>query len=210
VLVNVPASSLGQDGMALLQAATRDLGIGLVVIGGSESYGPGGYAGTPLETALPVQILLPKNTLKPPVAVMLVLESSENDVSDRVVRGAAEAVIDQLTPKDLVGVTNAFNGNVAVPLTALTDKAKVKAQIDAMLLGDPPSYVPDLNAADAQLAKTSAALKHIIMLGDGDATYGDYQTAVQAIHGHGVTGASTGAPASPTCRRSFSRKRRKR
>ncbi|MEA2668740.1 MAG: hypothetical protein QOJ33_1674, partial [Chloroflexota bacterium] len=105
VLVNVPASSLGQDGMALLQAATRDLGIGLVVIGGSESYGPGGYAGTPLETALPVQILLPKNTLKPPVAVMLVLESSESDQGDRVVRGAAEAVIDQLTPKDLVGVT---------------------------------------------------------------------------------------------------------
>jgi hypothetical protein len=41
--------------MALLQAVTRDLGIGLVVIGGSDSYGPGGYAGTTLETALPVQ-----------------------------------------------------------------------------------------------------------------------------------------------------------
>jgi uncharacterized membrane protein len=187
VLVNVPASSLGQDGMALLQAATRDLGIGLVVIGGSESYGPGGYAGTPLETALPVQILLPKNTLKPPVAVMLVLESSESDQGDRVVRGAAEAVIDQLTPKDLVGVTNGMNGNIVFPLTALTDKAKIKQQIEAMFLGDPPSYVPDLNAADTQLAKVSVALKHIIMLGDGDATFGNYQTVVQGIHGDGIT-----------------------
>src|SRR4029077_4922229 len=43
VLVNIPASSLGADGMALLQASVRDLGTGLVVIGGADSYGPGGY-----------------------------------------------------------------------------------------------------------------------------------------------------------------------
>ena len=48
VLVNIPAASLGADGMNLLQASVRDLGTGLVVIGGTESYGPGGYAGTPL------------------------------------------------------------------------------------------------------------------------------------------------------------------
>ena len=56
MLVNIPASSLGTDGMALLQASVRDLGTGLVVIGGADSYGPGGYAGTTLETTLPVQI----------------------------------------------------------------------------------------------------------------------------------------------------------
>ena len=187
VLVNVPASSLGQDGMSLLQAATRDLGIGLVVIGGSDSYGPGGYAGTPLETALPVQILLPKNNQKPPVAVMLVLESSESGSGDRVVRGAAEAVIDQLTPRDKVGVTNGLNGTLVFPLTTLTDKAKVKQQIEAMNLGDPPSYIPDLNVAGTQLSNTTATLKHIILLGDGDATFGDYQTTIETIHAHGIT-----------------------
>jgi len=201
VRVNVPASSLGVEGMALLQAATRDLGIGLVVIGGTDSYGPGGYAGTPLETALPVQILLPKNTLKPPVAVMLVLESSESLQNDQVVRGAADAVIDQLTPRDKVGVTNGTNGTVVFPLTTLTDKAKVKQQIDAMQLGDPPSYIPDLNAADAQLSNTTAALKHIILLGDGDATLGDYQGVIERIHSHGITvstvaiGSDRGGPA---------------
>jgi uncharacterized membrane protein len=186
VLVNVPASSLGQDGMALLQATTRDLGTGLVVIGGSDSYGPGGYAGTPLETALPVQILLPQNTQKPPVAVMLILESSEGQQGDQVIRGAAEAVIDQLTPRDFVGVTNG-TGTIVVPLAALTDKAKVKSQIEAMGLGDPQSYEPDLNAADQQLVKSTASLKHIIMLGDGDPPFAARQSVVEAIHGHGIT-----------------------
>ncbi|HSS93898.1 MAG TPA: VWA domain-containing protein [Candidatus Dormibacteraeota bacterium] len=187
VLVNVPASSLGQDEMMLLQAVTRDLGIGLVVIGGSDSFGPGGYAGSPLETALPVQMLLPQNVQKPPVAVMLVLESSEGMQGDQVIRGAAEAVVDQLTAQDKVGVTNGTMGRIVVPLAPLTDKAKVKQQIEAMSLGDPPTYEPDLRAADEQLVKTSASLKHIIMLGDGDAPAAAGQSTVETIHGHGIT-----------------------
>ena len=186
VLVNVPASSLGADAMALLQATTRELGTGLVVIGGSDSYGPGGYAGTTLETALPVQMLLPQNMQKPPVAVMLVLESSESQQGDQIVRGAAEAVIDQLTPRDSVGVTNGSMGTVVIPLGLLSDKAKIKKQIESMQLGDPPTYSPDLVSADEQLAKTAASLKHIIMLGDGDAQAA-YQSVVETIHAHGIT-----------------------
>jgi uncharacterized membrane protein len=187
VLVNIPAASLGTDGMALLQAATRDLGTGLVVIGGTESYGPGGYAGTALETTLPVQIELPQNMQKPPVAVMLVLETTESTQGDRVLRGAADAVIDQLTPRDYVGVTNGTGGNVVVPLTQLTDKASVKATISSMSLGDPPGYGVDLNAAAVQLNKVKASLKHIILLGDGDATMDNYALIVPAIHDKGIT-----------------------
>jgi uncharacterized membrane protein len=187
VLVNIQAASLGNDGMALLQAATRDLGTGLVVIGGSDSYGPGGYAGTALEATLPVQIELPQNMQKPPVAVMLVLETTESTGGDQVVRGAADAVIDQLTPRDFVGVTNGMGGNIVVPLTQLTDKAKLKATIAAMSMGDPPGYGADLNAASQQLVKSKAGLKHIILLGDGDATSDAYQPIVTAIHDKGIT-----------------------
>ncbi len=187
VLVNIPASSLGADGMALLQAATRDLGTGLVVIGGSDSYGPGGYAGTPLETTLPVQIELPQDIKKPPVAVMLVLETTESAQGDQVLRGAAEAVVDQLTSRDMVGITNGTGGTPLIPLSPLTDKAKIKAAINSMGLGDPGSYLPDINSASQELKTAKASIKHIIVLGDGDATQGDYQSAITAIHRQGIT-----------------------
>jgi hypothetical protein len=187
VLLNVPAASLGVDGMALLQAATRDLGMGLVVIGGTESYGPGGYAGTSLEATLPVQIELPQNMQKPPVAVMLVLETTESSEGDQVLRGAANALIDQLTPRDFVGVTNGTGGHIVVPLTQLIDKAKMKADIAGMNLGDPPGYGADLNAAAAQLDKSKASLKHIILLGDGDATSDNYQPIVESLYKKGIT-----------------------
>ncbi|MDQ6710425.1 MAG: VWA domain-containing protein [Candidatus Dormibacteraeota bacterium] len=196
VLVNLPAASLGADGMALLQASVRDLGMGLVVIGGTESYGPGGYAGTPLETALPVQIELPQDMQKPPVAVMLVLESSESGAGDQVLRGAADAVIDQLTPRDSVGVTNGAMGNVVVPLGPLSDKTKVKSQIDAMGLGDPPTYVPDLNAADQALSKISASIKHVILLADGDAP-DNYEAVIARLHSHGITVSTVAIGANP-------------
>jgi uncharacterized membrane protein len=197
VLVNVPASSLGLDEMALLQAITRDLGLGLVVVGGTDSYGPGGYAGTSLETALPVQMLLPQNTQKPPVAVMLVLESSEGQQGDQIIRGAAESVVDQLTPRDSVGVTNGTGGTVVVPLGPLTDKAAVKKKIDSMMLGDPQSYQPDLAAADDQLGKSTASLKHIIMLGDGDPFLRTPQSEIEAIHAKGITISTVAVGADP-------------
>ena len=197
VLVNVPASSIGLDEMGLLQAVTRDLGLGLVVVGGSDSYGPGGYAGTSLETALPVQMLLPQNTQKPPVAVMLVLESSEGQQGDQIIRGAAESVVDQLTPRDSVGVTNGTGGTVVVPLGPLTDKAAVKKKIDSMMLGDPQSYQPDLAAANDQLGKSAASLKHIIMLGDGDPFLRTPQSVIEAIHANGITISTVAVGADP-------------
>jgi uncharacterized membrane protein len=186
VLVNIPAASLGNDGMALLQASVRDLGMGLVVIGGSDSYGPGGYAGTPLETALPVQIQLPQDIQKPPVAVVMVLESTESPQGDQVLRGAAQSVVDQLTPRDLVGVSNGFGGTFVVQLAPLSNKSAVKNQINGMSLSDPMSYAPDLAAAEQALIQQKAAIKHVILLGDGDAQ-DNYQPLITRMHNEGIT-----------------------
>ena len=54
VLVDVPAARLGAETMAALQVYVRDVGHGLVMIGGQDSYGAGGYAKTPIEATLPV------------------------------------------------------------------------------------------------------------------------------------------------------------
>ena len=56
-----------------------------------------------------------------------------------------------------------------------------------MALGDPPDYSPDLKVANEQLSKTTASLKHIIMLGDGDTPFQVPQSTVEAMHAHGIT-----------------------
>ena len=59
VLDNVAASQLTHAKMESIEKYVRDLGGGLLVIGGSQSYGAGGYYRTPLERVLPVDMRPP-------------------------------------------------------------------------------------------------------------------------------------------------------
>ena len=49
IMANVPATALSNRRMEILDTYVRDLGGGLVFIGGPNSYAPGGYYQTPLE-----------------------------------------------------------------------------------------------------------------------------------------------------------------
>jgi uncharacterized membrane protein len=165
-VVDATAQSLSDPGMTAIADSVRTLGRGLVAVGGPQSYGPGGWRNTPLEQALPVLAETPKR--RPPVAVVLVMESMESPGADQVALGAAQSVIDQLGPQDEVGVTDGNSGFV-VNLHAVTDRKAIDDKIRTSVLGDPPSYTPFIRMAGDALKKSKAPLKHIVVLGDGDA-----------------------------------------
>ncbi len=168
-LVNVSAAQLGYQRMEALATATRDLGVGLAAFGGTNTYGPGGLAGTPLEQALPIEMKVANPQAKPPVAVMLVLESVESPAGDLVLRSAARQLVANLSPQDLVGVANGETG-VIVPLQPVGNGQKVERDImDIPSFGDPPSYVPYIQDAADALAGHPRNSKYIVVLGDGDA-----------------------------------------
>src|SRR6202035_2705165 len=100
--------------MLIIQAYVRDLGRGLVVSGGENSYGVGGYANTPLEQTLPVSMQIPQHKDTPSIAVVLIIESLESDVGVNISKEAAKGVINLLTPNDQVGVSSAY-GTLVVP-----------------------------------------------------------------------------------------------
>ena len=76
VLDNVPAFQLSYAKMENIEKYVRDLGGGLLVIGGSQSYGAGGYYRTPLERILPVDMRPPARLDLPHVALLFVLDKS--------------------------------------------------------------------------------------------------------------------------------------
>lgn len=76
VLVDVDARSLSTDQVESLTAATRDLGRGLVVVGGDRSYALGGYLGSELEKLLPVTSDVKDPKRRPSVAQVLAIDSS--------------------------------------------------------------------------------------------------------------------------------------
>ena len=168
VLADVPALGLGTTRMLVLQAFVRDLGRGLVVSGGENSYGVGGYAGTPLEQTLPLKMEIPQHKDTPTIAVVLIIESLESDLEVNISKEAAKGVVNLLTPRDQVGISDA-SGQLVIPMQHVTNRASINHAIDAMNPDDPPSYLPDLVNAESVLLHNNAKIKHVILLGDGDA-----------------------------------------
>ena len=74
ILNNVSADDLSITRMELIENYVRDLGKGLVVIGGDRAFGMGGYHGTPLERVLPVEMTPQKR--KESLALMFVFDTS--------------------------------------------------------------------------------------------------------------------------------------
>jgi uncharacterized membrane protein len=192
-LVDVPAPALGAERMQAIQAGVRDLGMGLSAFGGPDTFGPGGFAATPLEAALPIDMQISEQLQKPPIAVVLALESMESPQSDAIMKGAVRAVVDQLSARDYVGVTNAMTPGMAIPLQRVTDKKKIQDAIEGLQFGDPPSYAPWLTAAADALAAQSGTSKHMIVVGDGD-TQDEYTALVTRIVARGITVSAIGIP----------------
>ena len=174
-LSNVAAGDLGPDLMRLLESAVRDFGVGLVCVGGDQTYAAGGYRGTPLESTLPVDMELNSKKVMPGGAVVLIMHGMEFNNGNKVAQQCAMGVLDALGPQDEMGVV-LWDGNNhwLFPLDKVGDKKEMGRKIAGMNQGDLPTFQEVMEMAYKGDAKTpglkqaKASLKHIIVFSDGD------------------------------------------
>jgi uncharacterized membrane protein len=166
---NLSAGDMGLDRQKLLESAVRDFGIGLVCVGGDQTYAAGGYRGTPLEETLPVSMELDSKKVLPSGAVVLVMHGMEFANGNEVARMCAQGVLAALGPTDEMGVV-LWDGNERwlFDLQKVQNKKKLAAQIAGMNQGDLGSFQGVLQQAYDALKKSTANLKHIIVFSDGD------------------------------------------
>ena len=166
---NLAAGDLGLDRQKLLESAVRDFGIGLVCVGGDQTYAAGGYRGTPLEETLPVSMELDSKKVLPSGAVVLVMHGMEFANGNEVARMCAQGVLAALGPTDEMGVV-LWDGTERwlFDLQKVENKKKLAAQIAGMNQGDLGSFQGVLEMAHTALQKSTDNLKHIIVFSDGD------------------------------------------
>ena len=166
---NLAAGDIGRDTMKLLESAVRDFGVGLVCIGGDQTYAAGAYRGTPLETLLPVHMELDSKKVLPKGAVALVMHGMEFMNGNQVARDCAIGVLDALGPTDEMGVV-LWDGtdHWLFPLTPVGDKKALGKLVAGMNQGDLPSFQNVMSLAHQGLKTSGANLKHMILFSDGD------------------------------------------
>ena len=198
ILVNVPASSLTKTTMDNLQIVVRDLGKGLVVVGGDESYAAGGYFRTPLEAMLPVDLHLPSKLNIPSVGMVLVIDrsgsmqmahtGSTGVAKIELAKEAASQAVSQLSDRDYAGVITFDSGaDWVVPLQPLGDPASFKSKIGSVSAGGGTNIYAGLSPAVDALITSKAKSKHIVLLTDGDSEGGDYDGLLRKMADNNIT-----------------------
>jgi von Willebrand factor type A domain len=201
ILDNTPAFRLPHDFLAGLDFYVRSQGGGLLMIGGKNSFGAGGYFESAVDDLLPVSMESRSERRKLAVAMSIVLDRSGSMAAsvagnlqkmDLANEGAARS-IELLGPMDAVSVFAVdTEAHVVVPLTTL--EANRQPLINAVRRIDSGGggiYVPTgLRAAHEQLLKATVGQRHVLLFADAnDATeeLGDYPTLIKAMVKDGIT-----------------------
>lgn len=171
VLANIPAYELGTERMKLLHGVVKNLGIGFVMVGGPDSFGAGGYRGTPIEQLLPVEMEVKKRKMIPNGALVMILHTCEFPQGNMWAKRIANIAIEALSPEDYVGVLiwGGLGGDQwGVPFAPARDKAYIANQINMLQPADMPSFAPSMRLAAQALAPANAVQKHLLIISDGD------------------------------------------
>jgi uncharacterized membrane protein len=183
VLSNVSSLKLTKPQMAQIRDYVRDHGGGLMMIGGEESFGLGGYYRTPIEEALPVTMEVKQKVEIPSLAVVLSIDRSgsmamstdEKVTKLDLAKEAAHLVVDLLDERNEVGVMSwdtEFIWDSA--MKGARDKAAIHHAIATIKAGGGTDGYPALKESYAVLFDRPALLKHVIFLSDGQMTRGDF------------------------------------
>ncbi len=172
-----PAVALSPQMMLALQSAVRDTGIGFAMIGGENSFLPGGYYETPIAEMLPVDLDVRQRKVFPPATVVIIVDISGSMAvpEDGIpkIQLAAKAAIEtlkMLRPRDRFGVIVSGTGvDWLAPIQQAENRDAVIAQISQMCAGGGGIYVrPSLLFAENALMPIQTTTRHVILLADGD------------------------------------------
>ena len=190
ILAEVPATDLSVGQMQNLKRYVGDFGGGLAMLGSENSFGIGGYYGTPVDEILPLTSRYEKEKQKPSLAMVLVIDKSGSMSGSpiQLARQAAKSAVELMGSQDSIAVIGFDSeSRVIVPMRSASAKGSIQDSIDTMEAGGGTNLYPAMLHAEEMLASSSAKIKHMIILSDGQTQQADYLSMAEAITDMRVT-----------------------
>ncbi|MEW6249080.1 MAG: VWA domain-containing protein [Planctomycetota bacterium] len=192
VLDNVPANDIRDEEKKALAVYARDLGGGLIMLGGDSSFGAGGWLGSDVEEVMPVSFDVKHKKQIMRGALVLVMHACEIEKGNYLGERCAIESVKTLSSRDLIGILawkyfGTDQGHWVVPLQEVGDRARIINAIKQMSMGD----LPDLDAVmrpgvEALIAKAKDGPKHMIVISDFD-PQGPRDDLIKMMKQNGIT-----------------------
>ncbi len=172
---NADVQSFSDSQVDMLVQSVQQFGIGLLMIGGPEALGAGGWANTKLEEAMPVDFQIKNSKVEAVGALAMVMHASEIASGNYWQKMIGRAALESLGPLDYCGVVQ-FDfagdkwlwGGANGMLRVGPNKQSMLQRLNAMTPGDMPDFQPSMQLALSGLKATTASMKHMIIISDGD------------------------------------------
>lgn len=193
VLMNVPAVELHSIQQEAMASWVRDGGGGLLVLGGENTFGPGGYFQTALEEISPLSSQVPQDA--PEVTMLFVVDRSgsmQQAVGSvtrmDIAKDATRSAIELLGPQSQVGIVVYDTvAEVLVPVQSVENKSAIEEALDGVRANGGTFLIPALEAAVKMLEGVASAAIHVVVLTDGMSQPGDFATIIGELRSAGAT-----------------------
>lgn len=194
VLSDVPARELPPRSMELLRDYVQDGG-GLLLAGGANGFGLGGYQGTLIEQLAPVRMAGEEWQEEPSLALALIIDCSGSMAGDKLAlaRQAAALTAQTLADADLIEVIGfTSEPERRVRLQPAGNRASIAQSIARLAASGGTQLYPALDAAHRDLRAARVRLKHAILLTDGQTQESGVEEVAIAMHADGITLSTVG------------------
>lgn len=195
ITCNVSAEKLNNGFLNALDSYVKDFGGGFIATGGENSYALGGYYKTNLEKVLPVNMEMKGKKEIPDMCIELVIDKSGSMMEGNggimkldIAKEGAVRSLESLRANDEIGVLT-FDDTIywVVDRKKAADKEAIKKDIGTIRPGGGTSILPALEEAYESTKKSSAKIKHIILLTDGQAENEGYDDLIKKINKDNIT-----------------------
>ncbi len=188
ILANAPRSSgtsadniqnFSDEQIEMLVRNTQQMGCGLIMMGGRNAFGAGGWANTELEKAMPVDFQIRNAKIQAVGALAMVMHASEIPEGNYWQKRISRKALKSLGPQDYCAVIH-WDGRAGESwlwggktgfLHVGGSRRMMLARVDRMTPGDMPDFEPSMKMTVAAFSTLkTAAVKHMICISDGDPT----------------------------------------
>ncbi len=199
--------SITNEQIEMLVQSVQQFGMGLLMLGGPEAFGAGGWTNTKLEEAMPVNFAIKNSKVKAVGALAMVMHASEMAEGNHWQKMISKSALEALGPEDYCGVIHydmsgdkwLWEKDNSGLQKVGENRSMMKSRLQRMVPGDMPAFDSSLRLAIKSLKTVPASVKHMIVISDGDPTpatnsvLAEYVTAkikisTVAVGAHGTVG----------------------